>query len=232
MACGTGGWLIEVARTFPTIPHLIGVDVSQRLLDVARNQAREQQVDQRIEFRQMDALRMLEFPTEYFDLVNQRFAMSYLRTWDWRKLLQEFERITCFKGIIRLTESDLTVSSSSPALLQLFQFLAHALANAGHLFAKEEYGIADHLLPLLQQYTRLRDVQTRVVTLTYRAEETTGQLFAKDMHHAFRTALPFMQKWIRVPDDYEAIYQRMVQETQQADFFATAHTVTAWGTRL
>ncbi|HEY0756100.1 MAG TPA: class I SAM-dependent methyltransferase [Ktedonobacteraceae bacterium] len=231
VACGTGGWLIEVAKAFPTISHLIGVDISKRLIDIARARAKEEQVDKRVEFFQMDALRMLEFPAAYFDLVNQRFAMSYMRTWDWRKLLQEFQRVIRSTGIIRLTESDLTMSSSSPALLRLFQQLAQALTQAGHLFAADEHGIADHLMPLLQQYTRLQSVQTRVLELHYRAEETAGQLFAQNMHHAFHTALPFLQKWTQVPDDYEAIYQRMLYETQQPDFTATVHTVTAWGTQ-
>lgn len=229
VACGTGGWLVEVAQDIASIERLVGVDVSNRMLNAARAHAREQHVDDRVTFLQMDALRMLEFPDASFDLVNQRFAMSYLRTWDWRKLLQEFERVTRPEGIVRLTESDLTITSSSPALLRLFQYLAHALAQAGHLFAADEVGIADHLAPLLRQYTTLEDIRTRIVTLEYRAQEPTGQLFALNMRYAFRTVLPFLHKWTRVPDDYEEVYQQMLQETQQPDFYAAAYTITAWG---
>ena len=201
------------------------------MLDAARAHASEQHVDDRVEFLQMDALRMLEFSTNFFDLVNQRFGMAYLRTWDWHKLLQEFYRVTRPQGIIRLTESDLAASSSSPALLRLFQQLAQALAQAGHLSASNPYGIADELAHLLQQYTGIRQVQTHVYTLEYRAETVAGQLYAEDMKHAFRTALPFLHKWTRVPDDYETIYQQMLSETQQSDFVATVHAVTAWGVK-
>src|SRR5437899_1428785 len=62
VGCGTGNWLIETAKTYPTIPLLIGVDVSREMLDYARAQARAQQVSDRVEFHLMDALRMLEFP--------------------------------------------------------------------------------------------------------------------------------------------------------------------------
>jgi ubiquinone/menaquinone biosynthesis C-methylase UbiE len=65
---------------------LVGVDVSSKMIEYAQAQAKAQNVDDRMQFRTMDALRMLEFPTNSFDLINQRFAASYLRTWDWPKL--------------------------------------------------------------------------------------------------------------------------------------------------
>jgi hypothetical protein len=36
----------------------------------------------------MDALRMLVFPDAFFDLVNLRCGCSYVRTWEWPKLLE------------------------------------------------------------------------------------------------------------------------------------------------
>ena len=103
VACGTGGWLIETAKTYPDIALLVGVDVSERMLAYARTQAAEQQLGERVEFTQMDALRMLEFPTSFFDLVNLRFGGSFMRTWDWAKLLQEFRLVLRPGGIFRLT---------------------------------------------------------------------------------------------------------------------------------
>ncbi|QBD79853.1 class I SAM-dependent methyltransferase [Ktedonosporobacter rubrisoli] len=94
VGCGTGGWLLETARTYPTIETLIGVDVSAKMLEFAREQAQQQGVGTRVEFTQMDALRMLEFPTGYFSLVNARFSLSYLRTWDWPKFVSELARVT------------------------------------------------------------------------------------------------------------------------------------------
>lgn len=41
----------------------------------------------------MDALGGLELPSGYFDLVNQRLGWSFLRTWDWPNLLNEYQRI-------------------------------------------------------------------------------------------------------------------------------------------
>ena len=93
VGCGTGGWLIEAARTYPAMSLLVGVDVSSRMLEYARTQAEAQQVSDRVQFRAMDVLRMLEFPADYFDLVNERLGSSFLRKWDWPKLLSEFQRV-------------------------------------------------------------------------------------------------------------------------------------------
>src|SRR5579862_3589771 len=93
VGCGTGGWLLDVAKSYPTAQKLIGIDASGKMLDYAKEQAKVQQVAERTEFLAMDALLSLEFPAGYFDLVNHRFATSWLRTWDWPKLLSEYKRV-------------------------------------------------------------------------------------------------------------------------------------------
>ncbi|HTK08253.1 MAG TPA: class I SAM-dependent methyltransferase [Ktedonobacteraceae bacterium] len=97
VGCGTGGWLIELAKTTPNCTRLVGVDASHKFVEYARAQAEAEQVSDRVEFHVMDALRMLEFPDHAFDLVNHRSALSWLRTWDWPKLLQEYLRV-CSSG--------------------------------------------------------------------------------------------------------------------------------------
>src|SRR5579883_2831612 len=106
VGCGTGGWLIELAQTLPTAKTLIGVDANSAFVEYARAQAEAARVSDRVEFHVADALRMLEFPNDYFDLDNHRCAWSWLRTWDWRKLLQEYQRVTRPGGIVRITEGD------------------------------------------------------------------------------------------------------------------------------
>src|SRR5690242_11234173 len=68
VACGTGGWVIEAAQTYPEVS-LVGIDISQRMIKYARTQAEACQIHDRIEFRVMDALGPLDFPTASFDLV-------------------------------------------------------------------------------------------------------------------------------------------------------------------
>lgn len=227
VGCGTGGWLIETATTYPTIARLVGVDVSSRMVEYARSQAAASRVNDRVQFQAMDALRMLEFPANSFDLVNLRFGQSYLRTWEWPKLLREFRRVTRLGAVMRITESDI-VESTSPALTHLSQLTLDTVYRSGHFFTHERNGVTSELAPLLKQ-AGFRQVQTRAFTLEYRGGTADGQRFAEDMAHVFRTALPFLRKWTRVPDNYEAIYHQMLQEMQQPDFVATWGMLTAWG---
>jgi ubiquinone/menaquinone biosynthesis C-methylase UbiE len=228
VGCGTGGWLIEVAKAYSNISLLVGIDVSARMLDFAREQAEAQQVSSRVEFHLMDALRVLEFPDNSFDLVNQRLGVSYLRTWDWPNLLQEFQRVVQPGGVIRVTESDLG-ASNSPALTHFTHMLVQAFSQSGHLFTPQGDGVISQLARLFHQHG-FQNVQTRTYTLEYREGTAEWQLFVEDMQHLFRTIVPFLQKWIHVPDDYEDIYQQMLHEIQQPGFVAELRLLTAWGT--
>lgn len=228
VGCGTGHWLIEVAKTYPDMSGLVGVDISSRMIDYAHAQAEAQNVRNKVQFRVMDALRMLEFPEKSFDLVNQRFGNSYLRTWDWPKLLQEFHRMLRINGIVRLTESEMLIQNTSPALTRLFQIALHAAYRAGHFFTEKSDGVTGNLASLLSQYGFV-EIQTHPYQITYRADTVEGQHFYEDMKRTFRTVLPFYQKWTRVPDDYEEIYQQALIDMQQPTFTATWNLLTVWG---
>ncbi|MBA2679717.1 MAG: class I SAM-dependent methyltransferase [Ktedonobacteraceae bacterium] len=229
VGCGTGSWLIEAATTYPTMKTLVGIDISTRMVEYARTFAEQQHVSDRVEFRVMDALRTIEFPAGSFDLVNQRMGWSYLRTWDWSNLLQEYRRVTRHEGIIRITESDAFRDTSSPALNQLCAIARDAFFRAGHLFIEGHEGVTSKLADLLHQQG-LQNVQTRKVKIKYYAGSAAMESGKEDMRLLFRTMLPFLQKWTRVPKDYDQIYQQAVKDMNQPDYAADWEMVTAWGT--
>jgi len=228
VGCGTGGWLIELAQTTPTCRLLVGVDASLTFIEYARAQAEAAHVSDRVEFHVADALRMLEFPNHFFNLVNHRAAVSWLRTWDWSKLLQEYQRVCNPEGVIRLTEPEWPIAQSSPAILRLTELAAQAFYQAGHYFTPTRDGITSTLAHLLQQHG-LQQVQTRAHILEYPAGTPAWQSLFEHNKLGFRTLLPFLHKWMRVPEDYEEIYQQMLSEMQQPDFVATWSLLTAWG---
>lgn len=230
VGCGTGGWLIELAKAYPQASHLVGIDVNRNAIQFARSQAEAQGVGDRVEFLVMDALLVLEFPDGFFDLVNQRFGVSYLRTWDWSRLLREYLRIIRSGGVIRVTEDDIPARSDSQALLQLGDLALQALHQAGHFFHCANDGLISELASLLSQQG-IKNVQTRAYALEFRGGTSQGQLFAEDMQHLLRTMKPFLQKWATVPDDYEEIYQRMVRDLNGPDCTTTWNILTAWGNK-
>jgi ubiquinone/menaquinone biosynthesis C-methylase UbiE len=255
VGCGTGNWLIEAARTYPTMKRLVGIDISERMISYAREQAEAEGVSDRVEFAVKDALRSRDFPPEdvsltfdfpdqSFDLVNQRQGQSWLRTWDWKEVLWEYQRICKIGGVIRLTEGDMIIESSSPALLRLWQLLLQAFARAGHYFTPSADGVSSQLAHLLHQYAVVyeRNIQTHVFVLEYRAGTPEGQACYEDCRLGFRTGKPFITKWVPLSDHqeskqllysggYDKLYQQMLKELQQPDAITTFRLLTAWGVK-
>ncbi|QBD76754.1 class I SAM-dependent methyltransferase [Ktedonosporobacter rubrisoli] len=229
IGCGTGGWIIDTAQEYPELS-LIGVDVSQRMISHAREQAFQQHVEERVEFLVMDALRMLEFPNAYFDLVNMRLGSSFLRTWDWRKLFSEMLRVTHAGGVIRVTEPEIINHSNSPSHMRLHEMLLCALFQAGHLFTQGSTGLTAKLPELFYQYG-CQQVQTRPYVLAYRAGTQEGQAYYNDVVYGFRTLRPFIRKWGCLAEDYDAIYRQAIEEVGRSDFQVSWTLHCVWGIR-
>ena len=227
VACGTGGWLIQVAKTYPDMKVLEGVDISKRMIEYAHSRAEMAQVSDRVSFRVMDALQMLEYPDDYFDMVNMRFSIGFIRTWEWGKMLTEMQRVIRPGGIIRITEGNISTSNSD-ALTQLYNMFSCAFEKAGHLFSPEQTSMGDNLPGLFKQYG-LQQVETRTYDIQYLAGTPTGQDYCNDMTHMFKTSQPFIQKWGCAGKNYDTIYQHMLNDMQRPDFHATWQVVTIWG---
>jgi len=195
----------------------------------ARAQAKDLGLAERVQFQSMDALQGLDFPAASFDLVNQRAGMSWLRTWDWPKVLMKYQRISRPGGIIRITEPGLIIDSNSAALMKLNAVMLEAFYHSGHFFTASNDGVARELVDLMVQHG-IKDVQSCVYTPVCSLDTEMGRYFYQDMFHIFRVQLPFFQKWTRVPRDYQEIYRQALKEMQQPDFRATGLMLTVWGT--
>ncbi|MBO0780861.1 MAG: methyltransferase domain-containing protein [Ktedonobacteraceae bacterium] len=230
VGCGTGGWAMEAARNDPAMS-VVGIDISQRMMEYARAQAAAQHLGDQVEFQVMDALRILEFPDAFFDLVNLRFGISFLRTWDWPKMLSELLRVTRPGGIIRVTDEEVIHLSNSPALTQFWELFQLSFYRAGHLFANTTSGLTDHLPRLLTQHG-CQSVQAKAHALALPARTPEGQAYYDDVEHVVQTTRPFLQKWAgSAAREYDDLRQRILEEMQRPDFRATWNLLTVWGTK-
>lgn len=231
VGCGPGEWIIDAAKTYPTMS-FIGIDISRRMIEYAREQAAQQHVENRIEFHVMDALRMLEFPADFFDLVNLRCAQGFMRTWDWPKMISELLRVCSSGGVVRVTNAEAGGLTNSPALAQFFELFQGSLFQAGNFFEQAPDGLTAHLAPLLKQHG-CQKVQTKSYSVVYRSGTPGGEAYIEDMKRSFRTLRPFIQKWHPASKnhDYDAICQQALNEMQQSDFYSTWNLLTAWGTQ-
>src|SRR5712692_6187491 len=92
IACGPGGWVLDVARTYPTV-QVVGVDISTIMVAYARAlTATDQLTNARC--RVMNVLKPLDFPDSSFDLVNARTISGFMPPAAWPALMQECLRIT------------------------------------------------------------------------------------------------------------------------------------------
>jgi ubiquinone/menaquinone biosynthesis C-methylase UbiE len=229
IACGPGGWLIETAQAYPQIEKLYGIDISPTMIQYARQRAEEQLLPkERLEFLVMDALRMLEFPNDFFDLVNMRFSVSFMRQWDWPKMFSEMHRIAKPQGIVRIVEGEINLESSSVALSTFEALLRRAFHRVGYFFDETPTGLIDHLPGLLLRHD-FRHIQMHKTPVEFRAGTEAGNALLADQIHAFHTIRPFLQRYGCLPQDYEALCQQATQDMQQPDFVATTayHTFCA-----
>jgi ubiquinone/menaquinone biosynthesis C-methylase UbiE len=229
IACGPGGWCIELAQSYPTIS-VVGIDISQRMITHANKHAEEQQLSQNVEFRVMDALHQLEFPDNSFDLVNMRLGGSFLRTWDWPKLLSEMLRVTRPEGQIRITDQEIMHENNSPSGTRINEMVMRAFYRAGHLFSNETTGITAHLPQLLTQHGCVQ-VQSRPYALHYQAGTPEGEQYSEDMAQASLTLRPFLQKWGCISGSYDELYRASLQERQASTFHSTWKFLCVWGTK-
>jgi len=229
IACGPGIWAIEAAMAYPNMK-VVGIDISQRMIAYAREQAETHQVYERVEFHIMDALRLLEFPALSFDMVNLRLGGSFLRTWDWPKILSEMRRVTRLDGIVRITDQEILHQNNSPAGTKINEMVLCAFFKAGHLFTQETTGLVAHLPRLLTQYD-FRQVRTKPYALEYQTGTPEGDAYSEDMAAASRTLRPFLQKWGCISGDYDALLQQSILDRSQPDFHAIWHFHSVWGRR-
>lgn len=225
VGCGVGCWLMQVARSYPRIEKLYGVDASSRMIARARQIAEEEGLGKRLEFQTMDALSMLEFPFDYLDLVSIQMGGCTLRTWEWGKLLQEFQRVTRFGGTIRVVEQDFLGESTSPALNRLTHMLIEAFFHAGHLFRAERTSLSGEMPRLFRQFG-IRDVQVYPLLLEFRATTPGWPEYAK---HILPAMTPFLAKWSRLPEDYDELCQQALSEMLCPDFVTRWRFTITWG---
>lgn len=228
IGCGPGRWLMEVAQQSGA-QKLVGIDIDQRMIDHARTRAGSAQLGERVTFQVMDALQPLAFPDGIFDLVNMRLGSSYLRTWDWPRVITEIMRVTCAGGTIRLVDTESGHQSNSSALNALFSLLADALFAAGHMFTRERTGLVAHLPRLLERHGCLH-LQTRVSPLKFRAGTPQGEAYYNDLVHMQGLRF-FIQKWSSNKGDFDTLYQQALQDARQSNFVVTWTFHTIWGIR-
>jgi SAM-dependent methyltransferase len=230
LACGSGGWVVDVARAYPQI-NVMGVDLSIRMIMYGRAQALlYQRANAR--FRLMNVLKPLDFPDHSLDLINGRFLASFVPPASWKGLLQECMRLLRPGGIIRLTEAEPGITNS-PACEKLNWLALQALQKAGQSFSPDgrHLGITPMLGPLLRK-AGYRNVQNITHALDYSAGTEPQDSLSFDYQLGLKKALPFLLKHgVTTEEEFDELLQKAKAEMYSEEFCAIQFFVTTWGER-
>ncbi len=229
IGCGPGGWVQEVAYTYPEI-EVVGIDISRAMIDHAGTQAQLQGLAN-AHFLVMDALEPLDFPANSFDLVNARF-MTFLPAAAWSKLLQECARITRSGGTIRLTETEWWCFTNSPALETLNEMITRALKKQGSF---SQTGRFTGVLPMLGDllcdagYVNIQHT-AHVIDYSFGKEAYEG--FRRDAAILFKLVQPYVVGMeVATQGEVDQVYEQMLLDMMKDDFRGLMFLLTVWGER-
>ncbi len=231
LACGSGGWVVDVARAYPHM-NVTGVDPNIQMIMYGRAQALIQQREN-ARFQLMNVLKPLDFPDHSFDLVNGRFLLSFVPPAAWPDLLQECMRLLRPGGLIRLTETE-AVITNSPACERLTSLGLQALQRAGQSFSPDgrHFGITPMLAPILRK-AGYHNVQSITLGLDYSTGTEPHDSMCFDYQLGAKKVLPFLLKQgVIAEEEFDALFHQVEAEMRSDDFCAIQFFVTTWGERL
>jgi SAM-dependent methyltransferase len=172
VGCGIGVGSAYVARTHGC--HVVGLDISERMIAWSRLRAREERAEDKVEFQVASVLH-LPFDKDQFDVVFCESVIAFVD--DKARAIQECVRVTKPGGYVGLNES-FWIKAPSPEVVAR----ARALAGADIPIAAtwqtlwEESGLQDRMITLRQVDPRT-EVRSRIRWVGWRwAVRAVGRL--------------------------------------------------------
>jgi ubiquinone/menaquinone biosynthesis C-methylase UbiE len=226
VACGPGGWAIEVAFRYQDI-EVVGIDISELTIRYARSSA---QVQKRfnVAFSMMDARKPLTFPDGDFGLVNARFMAAFLPSEEWPRVVKECARITRHGGTIVLTEADVFEAgcTNSPALEELNALCREAVRRTG---------LQTSITPLLDQFLQqagCQSIQHTWHSLDFSSGTPAHEAVMSNLSYAYKLIQPLLLKMGQATQkQLDTLYMQGLGEMLLDNFCAHTRFVSVWGTR-
>lgn len=114
VGCGIGVGPAYAAKTYGC--RVVGIDLSERMIGWSRQRAREERVEDRIEFQVADVL-ALPFESDRFDATLCESVLAFVA--DKEKAIRELVRVTKPGGYVGLNEAFLLTETPSPQVVEL-----------------------------------------------------------------------------------------------------------------
>ena len=230
-ACGSGGWVLKMAQTYPHL-QVMGFDIDANMISYATTQAKVSKLEH-ASFRVRNALDPLDYPDNFFDLVDARYLAVVGRS-AWPRVMQELFRITRPGGFIRLTETEDTSVTTSPAFERMMVIFLQALKRADLYFSPtgRSSGLPP-MLPYLMRKAGYQNIQKRALILDWSAGTDTHAAVAQDLKIFFQLLKSFMvSQGPTTEEELEQLHRDIDIELRAEDFCAFWTFYIVWGQKL
>jgi ubiquinone/menaquinone biosynthesis C-methylase UbiE len=231
VACGPGGWGLEVAYRHPEID-VVGLDISQIMIQYANAQATVQHLSN-AHFQVGDVLKPLPFDTGSFDVVNARFMVSFMPNAGWPRVVGELVRILRPGGMICLTEVDNWGMSTSQSLEQMKSLVYLAVALDGRSFEPEgrHLGITPMLRGFLQE-ARCHQIRVQAAVLNSSSGMKAYEGAYRNFQFLLQLIQPFLLKMqVATQEELNTLYEQTLIEMLSADYRALWYFLRVWANK-
>jgi ubiquinone/menaquinone biosynthesis C-methylase UbiE len=229
IACGPGGWVLDVATVFPEI-RAVGIDISHTMIEYARARAWSRGLDN-ASFLVMEALEPLEFADDSFDMVNARSIFGFMPTTAWPGLIQECVRITRPGGIIHLTEFDTYGTTNIPAVEKINEIGLRAFKLAGRSFSPDGRSLG--ITPMLGRFLREAgciNIQKKAHAFDFSMGTDAHEAMYDNSRVIFKLSQQFLVKMkVATQEELDMLYQQALGEMMSDDFCGVWFYLSAWG---
>jgi len=219
-----------MAQTYPHL-EVMGFDIDDRMINYATTQARVGRVDN-ASFKVMNAVNPLDYPDNFFDLVNARYlAVIPINTWP--KVIQELMRITRPGGFIRLTEVEQYSITNGPAFEKLSRMFLQAVKLAGNTSSPD--GRSTGLTPLLGRFLRnggCQNIQRKPSVIDWSAGMEEHEAVYQVLRPFIKLVQPFLIKMgVTTQEEADQLFHEAEIEMMSDDFCALWYLLTVWGNK-
>ena len=229
IACGPGGWALDLARDHPEM-RVVGIDKAPSMVEYALEQAEQLRL-YNVDFIVMDALQPLRVPDNSFDLVNGRFLIGFMKRDDWSGLLREARRLLRPGGLMCLTEADTWNIAGCPAVQRFGVLQAQALYAAGAGFSVNGpcFGVSPEL-PRFLLAAGYERIQHAAFALDISTGSPSHDGFVQNIETAAALLSPFLiHTGATTQEEFDHIYQQMVLEMRSSEFCGLWFFFSSWG---
>ena len=227
IACGPGGWVLDIARTYPHI-EVTGIDISKITINYARAQAQLLNLHN-ARFEVMNALKSLQFPDESFDIVNMRAVVGFVLPELWPSFLRECQRVLKPGGTIRITEGEWGFTNK-PAVELIMLRGAQSLHRLGRSFSPNGIHIGlTPVLPLLLRQSGFLAIKQKAHLIDHSYGAEAYESAYQDFKLLIEMARPlWIGSQVMTEEEYATLCPQALIEMQEEDFAAIMYLLTVW----